>query len=55
MSGGSFFLACCDGLAMDLLISMARELKFEIDLFIVPDGYFGSRSVSFIILAKKLE
>ena len=39
-------LACCDGLAMDLLTSVSRELKFEIDLFLVPDGYFGELSVS---------
>lgn len=37
-------IACCDGLAMDLLSSVARELKFEIDLFLVPDGYFGLRN-----------
>ena len=43
--GSSYQLACCDGLAMDLLLSISRELKFEIDLYLVPDGYFGSRSV----------
>jgi hypothetical protein len=46
IGGSSYQLACCDGLAMDLLISISRELKFEIDLYLVPDGYFGSRSVS---------
>lgn len=45
-SGGSYTLACCDGLAMDLLASVARELKFEIDLYLVVDGYYGSRNVS---------
>ena len=39
-------VVCCDGLAMDLLASVGRELKFEIDLFLIPDGYFGSKTVS---------
>ncbi len=43
---GDYELVCCDGLAMDLLASVARELKFEIDLFLVPDGYYGSKNVS---------
>lgn len=47
-SGIFYTLACCDGLAMDLLGSVARELKFEIDLYLVVDGYFGSRNVSIL-------
>lgn len=34
---------------MDLLGSVARELKFEIDLYLVVDGYFGSRNVSILL------
>ncbi|XP_035710372.1 uncharacterized protein LOC118436410 isoform X2 [Folsomia candida] len=45
LSPPAYELACCDGLAMDLLASVARELKFEIDLFLVPDGYFGSKNL----------
>jgi len=53
LEGTSYKLACCDGLAMDLLASISRELKFEIDLFLVPDGYFGARLVRLPTKTKK--
>lgn len=34
---------CCYGLAMDLLENIARELQFDFRLYIVADGFFGTR------------
>lgn len=35
---------CCYGLSMDLLENIAQELEFDFRLYIVADGYFGSKS-----------
>ncbi|KAJ3643371.1 hypothetical protein Zmor_026086 [Zophobas morio] len=37
---------CCYGLSMDLLENVAQELEFDFRLYIVADGFFGSKLVS---------
>ncbi|XP_071050043.1 uncharacterized protein [Onthophagus taurus] len=37
---------CCYGLSMDLLENVAQELEFDFRLYIVADGYFGSRIIT---------
>ncbi|XP_044268937.1 uncharacterized protein LOC123014091 isoform X4 [Tribolium madens] len=34
---------CCYGLSMDLLENIAQELEFDFRLYIVADGFFGSK------------
>ncbi|GBP15073.1 Glutamate receptor ionotropic, NMDA 3A [Eumeta japonica] len=34
---------CCYGLAMDLLENIAQELEFDFHLYLVEDGFYGSR------------
>lgn len=36
---------CCYGLAMDLLENIAQELEFDFHLYIVEDGFYGSRKL----------
>lgn len=36
---------CCYGLSMDLLENIAQELEFDFRLYIVADGFFGSRTI----------
>ncbi|XP_068898087.1 uncharacterized protein [Tenebrio molitor] len=36
---------CCYGLSMDLLENIAQELEFDFRLYIVADGFFGSKLV----------
>lgn len=33
---------CCEGLCIDLLKSLASELQFDYQLYIVPDGQYGA-------------
>ncbi|KAL1481321.1 hypothetical protein MTO96_015755 [Rhipicephalus appendiculatus] len=35
-------VTCCAGIAMDLLTSLARDLAFDFDLYLVADGSFGT-------------
>ena len=41
MEGTQYTVSCCSGIAIDLLNSMARDLHFEYDLYLVADGLFG--------------
>ncbi|XP_065352819.1 glutamate receptor ionotropic, NMDA 3A-like isoform X2 [Cloeon dipterum] len=34
---------CCYGLSMDLLENVAQELEFDFHLYLVSDGFYGSR------------
>lgn len=36
---------CCYGFAMDLLENIAQELEFDFHLYIVEDGFYGSRKL----------
>lgn len=37
-----YSVSCCEGLSIDVLHSLASELGFEYQLYIVPDGKFGA-------------
>ncbi|KAL3311862.1 Glutamate receptor ionotropic, NMDA 2B [Cichlidogyrus casuarinus] len=32
---------CCHGLTIDMLIQMMKDLDFDVDMYEVPDGYWG--------------
>lgn len=33
---------CCEGLSIDILQSLALDLGFDYQLYVVPDGKFGA-------------
>ncbi|XP_070564372.1 glutamate receptor ionotropic, NMDA 3A-like [Ptychodera flava] len=39
----SYHAYCCSGMAYDILESLARDMNFDYDLYIVADGSFGSK------------
>lgn len=41
MEGKTYTVMCCSGIAIDLLNSVARDLNFDYDLYLVADGLFG--------------
>lgn len=41
LEGQSYQVVCCSGISIDLLNSIARDLNFDYDLYIVADGLFG--------------
>lgn len=38
----AYNVTCCSGIAMELLASVARDLVFDVDLYVVADGVFGT-------------
>ncbi|XP_067136864.1 glutamate receptor ionotropic, NMDA 3A-like isoform X2 [Centruroides vittatus] len=40
--GSTYNVTCCSGISIDLLESVARDLKFDFDVYLVADGVFGS-------------
>nr|XP_042907088.1 glutamate receptor ionotropic, NMDA 3A isoform X1 [Parasteatoda tepidariorum] len=36
-------ITCCAGISIDLLISLSEDLGFTFDLYLVADGFFGTR------------
>lgn len=40
-------VACCEGLAMDVLQSLATDLNFDFNLYISPDGTFGAYDLKY--------
>lgn len=43
LEGAEYNVTCCAGVAIDLLRSLADDLRFEVDLYLVNDGLFGSK------------
>ncbi|XP_053206425.1 uncharacterized protein LOC128390693 isoform X2 [Panonychus citri] len=41
LEGKSYTVVCCSGIAIDLLNTVARDLNFDYNLYLVADGLFG--------------
>lgn len=39
--GRSYVVMCCEGIAIDLLNSISRDLHFDYEMYLVADGLFG--------------
>ncbi|XP_054717005.1 LOW QUALITY PROTEIN: glutamate receptor ionotropic, NMDA 3A-like [Uloborus diversus] len=43
LEGVEYNISCCAGMAIDLLKVLAKDLCFAFDLYLVADGFFGTR------------
>lgn len=39
--GKTYFVKCCEGISIDLLNSISRDLHFSYEMYLVADGLFG--------------
>ncbi|KAG8198828.1 hypothetical protein JTE90_007130 [Oedothorax gibbosus] len=43
LEGTEYNVSCCAGISMDLMQSLAEDLHFSFDLYLVADGFFGTK------------
>ncbi|GFR13691.1 glutamate receptor ionotropic, NMDA 2A [Trichonephila clavata] len=43
LEGVEYNISCCAGISIDLLRTLSEDLNFGFDLYLVADGYFGTK------------